>query len=99
MLGDLARMKVMPDADLPFIVDLETQIVGKLRAPIDNQVQQGLTQVPPGIGGGMPPMPGGPGGPGGMPPMPMPPGGPGVNGVSTAPPMPSPDELRRVLGQ
>lgn len=90
MLGDLAQMKVMPDADLPFIVDLETQVVGKLRQGIDGAQQQGLTSVPgdPMLGQaigmqGQAPMPPGP-----------PPGVPGLRGN----PMPSnPDEIRRML--
>lgn len=104
LLRDLADMKVMPDADLPFIVDIETKVIGKLRSGIDQSVQSGNSSVPVGIGGGpemaMPPMPGGT--PGGMPGgggMPMPGGPPGVPGVSTSPQMPSTDELRRLLTQ
>jgi len=97
LLRDLADMKVMPDADLPFIVDIETKVIGKLRSGIDQSVQSGNSSVPVGIGGGpemaMPPMP--------MDPMagPMPGGPPGVPGVSTSPQMPSTDELRRLLTQ
>lgn len=94
MLRGLADMKTMPDADLPFIIDLETQVVGKLRSPIDQQ--QGLSQVPgdPSMGlamgmqGQMPPQMGLPPGP--------PPGG-GVPGLRSMPTMPPPDELRRML--
>lgn len=86
MLRDLADMKTAPDADLPFIIDLETQVVGKLRQPIDNVAAQGLTQVPPdpamGMAMGMGPA---------MPPA------EGVPGVRSMPTMPSPDELRRIL--
>lgn len=89
MLRDLADMKTAPDVDLPFVIDLETQIVGKLRQGIDNVAQQGLTQVPPdpamGMAMGM-----------GMQ-APPPPVAPGVPGVRSMPTMPSPDELRRIL--
>lgn len=92
ILRDLADMKVAPDADLPFIVDLETQVIAKLREPIDgapSQVQgdpmlgqqigmQG--QMPQDMGAAMPPAP-------------------GVPGVRSMPSMPNPDELRRILTQ
>lgn len=35
MLGDLAEAKTLPDADLNFLIQLETTILQKLRAPID----------------------------------------------------------------
>lgn len=35
MLGDLAEAKTLPDADLQFLISLETTILQKLRAPID----------------------------------------------------------------
>jgi hypothetical protein len=105
MLGDLTQMKVLPDADLPWIIDLETQIVGKIREPIDRM--QAATQAPPPGSPGMPPMAGGmpPGPGGGLPPdlaamlPPPPPGGPGNANTQSLPPMPSnPDEFRRIVG-
>ena len=101
LLADLADMKILPDADISFILDIEQQIVTKLREPIDSLHQQGTTnatppdQMPPGMdpsmmGAGPPPM--GPGA--GM-------GAPGpqdqqIPGLSQRR-MPNPDELRRIL--
>lgn len=107
LLRNLADMKVLPDADLEFILNLEMQVVQKLREPIDTMQAQGSTQVPgapgmgmpmgppPGMGGGLPPelM-------GGMPPemgMPGMGGGAGIPGMRQEPAMPNPDELRRIL--
>lgn len=76
MIRDLSVAKTLPDADLEFLVTLETAILAKLRQPLE----QAAGQVPMSVGGGMGAMGGGsPGGmPGGPPPggMPgMPPGG------------------------
>jgi hypothetical protein len=90
MLGDISQVKTMPDADLQFLVGLETNILGKLREPFEAmQGQIGPTTGPPGAPGGAPVGPslaGPPPGPaaGGMPPGLMGPGGPGGG----APPMP-----------
>lgn len=67
VLSDLAQMMALPDADIEFLTKLQTDIVGYLRQPIDNQAMQGQTGMP--APGGMPGMPPGPGGmpmPGGM---------------------------------
>lgn len=103
MLRSLADMKVLPDADLEWVLGIEMQVVQKLREPIEMMEQQGTTGVP-----GMPPM-SGPMGPmaqmGQEMPLPMgpPPGGPmmggGVPGIRNEAPMPNPDELRRLLTQ
>lgn len=72
LLGDVSAAKIMPDADLQWIVELETMIVQKARDPITAMQSAGTTQSPmqPGMGA-MPPMPG----PAAMPPgMPMPTG-------------------------
>lgn len=96
MLGDLAKMKTMPDTDMAFVVDVETQIVSKIREPIDGMAASGASQVPgdPSMAGPMAAM----GGVGPMAPMPpaMPSGG-GATGTRTMPTMPNPDELRRLL--
>jgi hypothetical protein len=48
MLQDLAQMKILQDADLPFVMSLETQIVEKLRDPVTRMQEQGLMpQGPP----------------------------------------------------
>jgi hypothetical protein len=110
VLRSLADMKVLPDADLEFILNMEMQVVQKLREPIDTMQTQGSTQVPgaPGMGMPMGPQMGPPPGMGGgLPPelMGMPPemgmpgmgGGGGVPGMRQEPAMPNPDELRRIL--
>lgn len=92
MLGQLADLKLTDDPDWDFITGLETGIVSKLREPIDQMAQAGLTAVPPGISqspmgmggmGGAAPM-------GGLPPTQM-------GGLQGRPTMPNPDELRRML--
>lgn len=113
LLTDLSTLKVTPDADLEFLIGLETLILGKLREPVDNAAQQvpGLNPMAAGGGGGAPmggPMPPA----GGVPPMQMgagelegmlpaaqPQAGAGVGGLRSTPAMPNPDELRRVVGQ
>lgn len=91
LLNQITKMKVEPDADMGFLVDLETKIISYLKAPSPEEAAQAQ---PPGMDQmngamsqvmGAPPMPGGPGGP-------MP-GGGGTPG----PGMPNPDELRRML--
>lgn len=42
LLSDLAQAKVLQDADLPFIVELETMIVSKLRDPQTKMQEAGL---------------------------------------------------------
>ncbi len=94
-LRNLADMKVMPDADLGFIVQLETQIIQKLREPEDAASATGQSSLPmgppsPGIGGpGMGGPPGPPGPPPGIAPG-QPRGIPMSSGVSG-------DEVRRML--
>lgn len=88
LLQETAQMKTLADADLPWLVELESMILSKIREPLDAQ------QAPQSAGpmGGMPPMP-----PGGG--MGMPAGGgvPGGGGMQAGPQMPNPDELQRLL--
>lgn len=94
LISDLAEIKQFPDADLPFLIQLETIILQYLRAPLDEMKGGGGGQGgPPGGPGGFPPQtpnqtqrPGGP-----MPGAQMPgsPGGPGG--------APDLDELRRIM--
>lgn len=100
VLSDISVAKTLPDADLNFLVELETMILQKLRQPLDQASGQlgpagPTTPPPPGAG------PGAMGGP--TPPPPMPggaefamPGGGGPPGVRNA--GPPPDELARLLG-
>lgn len=110
IIGLIAEAKLMPDADLSFLLNMETQLVQYLRQPIENMAgQMPPSNVPssnpgnmPG-GGGMPsgaPMQSGvpPGGAPGpmMPPSPMAArAGVGAAGPGAAPP--NMDELRRML--
>lgn len=97
MLGDIAQCKMAPDADIEWLLGIETQILQKLREPVQNAMQSsGLSGMQPqspqpdsGMGGGMP---------GGMGPAPASPP-PGVAGLRTSPGAPNPDELRRLLTQ
>jgi hypothetical protein len=89
VLSTISEMKAMPDADIPYLTNLETMVLGYLRAPFEAQQQaqqmsagQGAPGAPPMGMPGMPPgIPGAllggamgaPGGPPGMPPG-MPPG-------------------------
>lgn len=91
LLGDLAQMKVLPDADLPWIVDVETKVIGKLREGIDGVAASGASQVPgdPMLGqaiGAQGQMPGGPAPQSGIP------------GLRSNPTM-NPDDLARIMGQ
>lgn len=103
ILGLLSEAKIVADADLPWLLSIEQQVVEKLRAPITQMQQAGIMpagagQVPAGgaqmdpmmalMGGGMP-QPGGP----------SQAGMGGVRGVPTGPAIPNSDELRRVLTQ
>lgn len=101
LMQDIAVMKFMPDADLNFLVSLETMIIGYQRQAMDQTQQQANPgmNMPPGAGmppgGGLPPN-------GGMPPMvsgPM--AGRGmVNQPGPAPMSPGPppmDEMQRLM--
>jgi hypothetical protein len=85
-LGDIAQAKVLMDADLPFLLQLETMIVDKLRDPVRQLQEQGLIPkdgAP--MAGGMPGMPGA-----------TPQQVPGVMQQAAAP---NADELQRLLSQ
>ena len=84
MLGDVADMKVLPDADLQFLIELETVILQKLRAPIDDIMGQSGGQ--PQMGGAVPGS--------GAPNMPM----ERVAGIRNEAPMPNMDEFMRSMG-
>jgi len=94
-LRNFADMKVMPDADLEFIINVETQIIQKLRAPEDQASASGQSALP--MGGPPPGMGGPPGPPMGGPPPPGSPMGPPA-GMAQRPSIPG-DELRRMLNQ
>lgn len=91
LLQETAQMKTLADADLPWLVELESMVLSKIREPLD--AQQGQQGPPQGMAAG--PM-------GGMPPgggmgMPAGQGVPGGGGMQAGPQMPNPDELQRLL--
>lgn len=94
-LRDLALAKTLPDANLEFLINLETQIISFLRQPYDaaaGQLEGAAASMPPGQDPNLPPlMPMGPA----IPDAPIP---PGVPGLRAQPSGPSPDELSRLLG-
>lgn len=101
ILGELSQAKLAPDADIEFLLTIETQILQKLRQPVQDAMQSSGLSGQPGQppqqdpGAGMGGMPGGM--PGGM--QGAPPAAPGVAGLRTSPGAPNPDELRRLLTQ
>lgn len=108
LVQDIATMKTMSDADLPFLLDLETTIIGYLRQGMDQSM--GPNGGPVGQPGGMPggPMPGSMPTMGGGPPMPplpaSPMGGRAMMAGTASPgggggPMTSPDEIQRMLSR
>lgn len=110
-LGMIADAKTLPDADLEYLVNMETQLLGKIRQPIDNMQAAGSTGVPgaPSMMPGMPPgiPPGTPtsapgfGSLGAAPNGMMAPGGPrppAVPGMMQGAQIPNMAELARVIG-
>lgn len=99
LVQDIAMMKTMPDADLQFLLDLETTIIAYMRQQMDQSMgQNGNPMAPPATMGGGPPMPPMP--PPQLPSSPM--GGRPMMAGTVSPggaggPMTSPDEIRRML--
>lgn len=97
MLRDISVAKTLPDANLEFLISMETQILQFLRQPYDaaaGQLGDAAAGMPPGQDPNLPPlMPMGPA----VPDAPIPPP-PGVPGLRQQPTGPSPDELARLLG-
>lgn len=92
LIQDLGQAKLIADTDLPFLLNIEAQLIEKYRqgTSIPGMEQAGM--VPPGQGAMPPGMGGGPpqgGGPSFM--------GEGMNGLQTQPAAPNADELRRLL--
>lgn len=84
LLGDIADLKLSDDADLPFLINLETQILQQLKGGADQALGQGQGGGPAGLMGSAAPPPG----------MGSP---PGVPGLQQGPMLPNADELRRTL--
>ena len=92
LLTDVAQMKTLADADLPWLVELESMVIGKIREPLDQMNQSG--QLPPaGPGGG--PMGGAMPAPGGSPGLSA--GTPMGGGMNAGAAAPNADELARLL--
>ena len=84
LLTDVAQMKTLADSDLPWLVELESMILTKIKEPVQAMQQPGGPLAQPGP---PPPMGGG-----------MPAGAPMGGGMNAGPQMPNPDELQRLLG-
>ena len=105
MLGDIAEAKTLPDADISFLLELETSILTKIRGQVDALMgQMEHTSSTPVAAGGMPgmaAMQGGGAGQAGPGQQPTPPGlaGARVPGTRMEPNMPNIDEMRRMMTQ
>lgn len=82
LLGDISQMKTLADADLSWLVDLESMVLTKIREPVEAMKQPGgplaqPTGPPPGMG--------------------MPAGAMQGGGMMAGPAAPNPDELQRLL--
>lgn len=86
IMGSLSEAKLVADADLPFLLQIEQMIVQKMRDPITRMQQAGMMPSQPSdMAGGM----GGMGGAGGAG-LPDMSGGAGMGGGPGGPPMPPP---------
>lgn len=103
----LTDMKALPDCNLPFVVGLETQVLGEIRSPERKAQEAGLipSQGANPMGNsalglpGAPPMDPGMGGGGGMSAPPSSMMGAGAPpGVSMAPPAPTPQDMAALMG-
>jgi hypothetical protein len=90
----ITEAKLVQDADMPFLVQMETMLLDRIKQPVDQMQQQGMFggapapgAMPPGMAPGMNPAPAAPsfGGMGG-----------GMGGVAQGA-APNFDELRRML--
>lgn len=86
LLTDIAQMKTLADADLPWIVELESMVLNKIRQPVEQMQQPGGPLAQP---SGPPPGMGGPPG--------LPAGAP-MGGMNAGAAAPNADELQRLLG-
>ena len=98
LLRDIAKAKTAPDADLPYLVELESMVLGRIRQPIDQaDAQTGQPLMGPlgsdggvGMGPGMRPSP-----------APLPPGpvsmGPMAGSMPPGNQQALADEIRRAI--
>jgi len=87
LLKDIAGMKTLADADMPFLISVENMILTRMKQPVSELAAQGVINAPPPQ---PPPSPMGGG-------MGMPPGSMQGGGLMAGPGMPNPDELQRLL--
>jgi hypothetical protein len=101
LLTDVAQMKTLGDSDLPWLVELESMVLTKIKAPVEAMQQQGGPLAQPGGAPQSHQMPDGStmaGPPMGPPPGPqgMPAGAP-MGGMNAGASAPNADELQRLL--
>jgi hypothetical protein len=82
-MREIADMKTLPDADLPFLIQMENMVIERLKRPVEMLRQEG--QLPPA------------GGPGGGSSMGMPAGQMQAGGLQAGAVAPNADELSRLL--
>lgn len=94
LLGSITDIKLAQDADLPFLIQLETQVLGRLKQGVDQALDPNAgMQGQGGMGGGAAGLMGSPAPPPGM-------GSPaGTPGLMQGPSPMNPDELRRMLSR
>lgn len=85
LLGDIAQMKTLADADIAWMTELESMVLTKIREPLDAMRQSGQLPQPDQGMGGM----------GGQPPMPA--GAPMGGGMMAGAAPPNANELQRLL--
>ncbi len=88
-MGDLAQMKLLPDADMELVGAMEEAIMGWYHQPIDNAMAQGTTSVQSSPSDIPPEMMGGVGA--------SQIAGSGTRGMAGGAGAPNADELRRVM--
>lgn len=86
-LKNVAEAKLLPDADMPFLINMENVILEQAKKPVTQMREQGLLPPSPATVTDNPPFA-----------MPSAaPGAPSRGGVMGSPAMPGGDELRRIL--
>ena len=55
LMREIADMKLLSDADLPWLVQLESMVIERVKRPVEEMAQQGAFGSPPGSmqGGGL----------------------------------------------
>lgn len=87
LMRDIADMKTLGDADIPWLVQLENMVIERMKRPVEMLRQSGQ----------LPPADGGMGGAGGSGSMGMPAGAMQAGGLQAGAVAPNADELSRLL--